>query len=44
MFTNLFLERFEDWDDEKVFYTTKDVEEALNEVEKEIKDETTGIQ
>ena len=44
MFTNLFLERFEDLDDEKVFYTIKDVEEALNEVEKEIKDETTGVQ
>lgn len=35
---------FEDWEDETVFYSKEDVEKALEQSEKEIQDETVGIQ
>ena len=45
MFTNLFLEKPDDWPEEFTFYTSKDVDKAIEQYLKEKEEnETTGIQ
>lgn len=45
MFTNLFLEKPDNWCEDLTFYTSKDVDEAIEQYlkEKEKTDETTGV-
>ena len=44
MFTNLFLEKPDDWYEDLTFYTSKDVDKAIEQYLKEKEeDETTGI-
>lgn len=38
------MERFEDWDEKEVFHTLEEVTETIAQSEKEIEDETAGIQ
>ena len=44
MFTNIFLEKPDDWEDDPTIYTSEDIDKAIEQFLKEKEDETAGIQ